>query len=119
GVNALASGQPRAHLDELLRYLQNCGLFAVKCGEIERFVPSIGAHGPKFVAQALARDIANDPELELSRAFITEVFDIGPNAGWCQPQSPPEVKPEVSSKDTTGSPPTRPLWRSLLERLGF
>ena len=119
GVNALASGQPRAKLDELLHYLKNYGLFVVHCGEIERFVPSIGTHGPKWVAQALAKDISTDPELETARIFITEVFDIGPDAGWCQPQPPNEVKTKADSKDSPTLPPSRPLWRSLLEKMGF
>jgi len=119
GVNVLASGQPRAQLDELLRYLESCGLFVVKCGEIERFVPSVGAHGPKWVAQALEKNLAADPELETARTFITNIFDIGPHAGWCQPQSQPEVKPQVNATDMSNPPPRLPRWRSLLRKLGF
>lgn len=120
GVNALASGQPRSQLDELLRYLKDCGLFVVKCGEIERFVPSIGLHGPKWIAQALAKDISTDSELETARIFITEVFDIGPDTGWCQPQPIPHgAKTEVDSKDLPNLPASRPRWRSLLAKMGF
>jgi hypothetical protein len=119
GVNALASGQPSAQLDELLHYLESCGLFVVKCGEIERFVPSVGAHGPKWVAQALAKNLAADPELETARAFITNIFDIGPHAGWCQPHPLPEVKPKVNTMDTSNPPSGLPLWSSLLKKLGF
>lgn len=120
GVNALASGQPRSELDELLGYLKDRGLFVVKCGEIERFVPSIGLHGPKWVAQALAKDNSTDSELEAARIFISEVFDIGPETGWCQPKPiTHEVKTEVELKDSTAIPPSRPLWRSLLAKIGF
>ena len=118
GVNTLASGQPRAKLDELLNYLKCCGLFVVSCGEIERFVPSIGAHGPKWVAQALAKVVLTDPELEAARVFITEVFDIGPDVGWCQPQPPTKIKIKEDAKSSSVLTQKRPLWRSLLEKMG-
>jgi hypothetical protein len=104
----------------MLCYLKDCGLFVVKCGEIERFVPTIGLHGPKWVAQALAKEISTDSELEAARIFISEVFDIGPDTGWCQPQpSPLEVKMEEQLKDSPKLHPQRSLWSSLLAKMGF
>jgi hypothetical protein len=100
GVSAIKSGQPSSQLTEMLDYLEDHGFFVVKCGEIERFVPTIGLHGPKWVAQALAGDISTDPEFEAARKFVSEVFDIGPNTGWCQsPPSVSEVKIEAQPKD--------------------
>ena len=117
GVNVSPSGEPRAQLDEFLRYLQKCGLFVVKCGEIERFVPSIGAHGPKWVAQALTKDLAADPELGEARAFINAVFDIGPHDGWCQPKAAMEEKVEVKTEQVSQSRQTAPLWQTILKKL--
>jgi hypothetical protein len=124
GINALPSGQPRAELDLLLRHLEQFGLFIVKCGEIERFAPSLGAHGPKWVAQALEKDLASDPELESARAFITEVFGIGPAKGWSHPRNQNTTKPaEMSHSEPSSSsqpPPSRlPFWRPILKVLGL
>jgi hypothetical protein len=123
GVNALASGQPRAQLDEMLNDLERCGLFVVKCGEIERFVPSVGLHGPKWVAQALAKNLADAPELDSARTFVTSVFGIGPDAGWCQPQPPPrpksEIDPEAPATTKSDTASGSRLWRTLLKKIGI
>jgi hypothetical protein len=126
GVNALASGQPSIKLHELLTYLKGCGLFIVTCGEIERFATSIGGHGPKWVAQVLAKDIANDTELENARLFITDVFDLDSKENNSRPsvvkEEPLQPSIAITEKiDLNNLPPqkNRPRWKVLLNRMGF
>jgi predicted ATPase len=124
GVSAFPSGQQRIQLNEFLGHLKGWGLFPVDCGEIERFVPTVGDHGPKWVSQVLTKNLSNDPELEMARKFIAEVFDVGPHVGWSQPDHVPKapVQSSVSTNATVASESStapRPIWNALLKRFGF
>ena len=74
GVDIVPTGPPRQQLESLLSSLRSLGLFVVECGELERFAPTVGKHGPQFVAEALKRDLARDPELEGARQFVAALF---------------------------------------------
>ena len=74
GVDIVPSGQARQLLNSLLSSLRSIGLFVVECGELERFAPTVGKHGPQFVAEVLKRDLARDPELNGARQFVAELF---------------------------------------------
>jgi len=51
-----------------------------------------------------------------ARIFISEVFDIGPDTGWCQPQpSPLEIKMEEQPKDLAKLHPQRSLSRKFVK----
>jgi hypothetical protein len=50
-------------------------VFVLDVGELERFCPSIGNHGAKWVNAVLQRDLANDPELNEARDFVAQVRD--------------------------------------------
>lgn len=118
GVNVLSSGQPSIQANELLQHLEALGLFPVTCGEIERFVPTVGSHGPKWVSQVLTKNLADDPDLEQARQFVLKVFDIGPHLGW----RPPSKTPETSSKieESKVSLPPRPTrGGALLKKIGI
>ena len=58
----------------LLAKLRAAGLFVVDVGELERFVPSVGNKGPKWVNAVLERSLATDPELADARKFVQELF---------------------------------------------
>jgi hypothetical protein len=75
GTDAVFSGEPRAALNELLRQLRGIGIFVVECGEIERFAPSIGGHGPKWVMEVMKRELGSDEELEDARKFVKEMLN--------------------------------------------
>lgn len=65
GVVALPRGQAAEAADRLISALRTLGVFVVPVGELEGWAPTIGAHGPKFVHQALdARVHANNAELQ-------------------------------------------------------
>ena len=52
-------------------------VFILKCGEIERFVPTVGGHGNTWVEKTFEKynDIDNKVYDE-AKQFIKEVFDI-------------------------------------------
>lgn len=53
GLAVLPSGEARQAADRLLQTLREAGLFVVAVGELERWAPDIGHHGPAWVADAL------------------------------------------------------------------
>jgi AAA domain, putative AbiEii toxin, Type IV TA system len=99
GTGCVPSGKSRAALDSLLKALRSVGLFVVECGELERFVPSIGRHGPRWVAEVLKRDLSYDPELADARRFVADVLRVSisafPGAPHAKSQ---EVKTQFESK---------------------
>lgn len=76
GRAALSSGQPVKHFDALCEASASRGLWIVPVGELEGFCRSAqGGHGPGFVANILEeRDIETDPELELARDFVAQIW---------------------------------------------
>ena len=52
------------------------GLWIVPVGELEGFCKSVGGHGPRWVQQVIEeRDLANDPELQRAREFVSEIWN--------------------------------------------
>ena len=49
GVNGVGAGNPRSACDAILKYLSTIGIHVVPCGELERFVPTVGGHGPDWL----------------------------------------------------------------------
>ena len=45
----------------------------VEVGELESFCKSVGNHGPRRVNDVLIKDLANEPELNIARQFVTVV----------------------------------------------
>jgi ABC-type transporter Mla maintaining outer membrane lipid asymmetry ATPase subunit MlaF len=78
GKSSLPSGGPTEAFMDLTGRLRKMGVFIVECGELERFVPSLGSHGPAWVNEALRKDLANDPELAPAREFVRDLAKIGP-----------------------------------------
>ncbi len=76
GKSSLPSGDPTAAYADLTNKLRAIGVFIVDCGELERFAPSVGAHGPGWVTEVLRKDLATDSELQEAREFVCKVTDI-------------------------------------------
>jgi len=75
GKRALPGGQVYRAIERLLLNLNQLGLFVVECGELERFEPSIDGKGAKWVATVLeTRDLAQDPQLEEARRFVSNLL---------------------------------------------
>jgi hypothetical protein len=95
----------------LLARFRQIGLFVVECGEIERFLPTVSGHGPRWVAEALRRDLANDPELEAARGFVQSLVGISTE----RPSRQASTAPIRSTAPDTEPP--RSWWRTFKSRL--
>ena len=50
-------------------------MWIVPVGELEGFCPSLGGHGPGWVQQVIEeKDLADDPELEEARDFVSRIW---------------------------------------------
>jgi energy-coupling factor transporter ATP-binding protein EcfA2 len=74
GIDGLPPGEIRKRFRELNENLKDIGVFLVPRGEIENFSPETGGHGPKFVSKFLEQRNLSDPELNLLKAFVKEVY---------------------------------------------
>jgi len=74
GKAFVPSGEPMQACNRLCSNLAGYGLFVVEVGELERFVPSVGGHGPAWVNAALEKNLLTDPELELARKFVRRLI---------------------------------------------
>jgi len=73
GKPFISNGDPTQAFDRLQLKLKTVGLLVLEVGELEGFVKSIGNHGPKWVSEVLAKDLKNDPELEIARQFVRQL----------------------------------------------
>ncbi len=76
GKSSIPSGHPFDAYIALEQELRRLGLYIVEVGELERFVPSVGSHGPTWLNRVLEKDIAKDTELDEARKFISSVLDL-------------------------------------------
>ena len=76
GESAVPSGEPTQQFQKLLGLFKEMGLWIVPVGELEGFCKSVGGHGPRWVQQVIEeRDLANDPELQRAREFVSEIWN--------------------------------------------
>lgn len=73
GKAFVPSGDPSKACERLLGELRNLGLYVVEVGELEGFARTESGHGPKWVNSVLARNLAEDSELSVARAFVIEL----------------------------------------------
>ena len=61
GVTGVGAGNPRSACESILKYLSTIGIHVVSCGELERFVPTVGGHGPDWLHAVIEQcpDTAN------------------------------------------------------------
>jgi energy-coupling factor transporter ATP-binding protein EcfA2 len=74
GKTFVPSGDPTRAYDRLADQLRHVGVFLVEVGELERFCPSVGGHGPTWVNEVLSRNLATDPSLEEARVFVKRLL---------------------------------------------
>ncbi|MEG4574138.1 AAA family ATPase [Microcoleus sp. N3A4] len=72
GKPFIPNGEATQAFDRLQIKLKSIGLLVLEVGELEGFVKSIGNHGPKWVSEVLAKDLNNDPELEVAKKFVQQ-----------------------------------------------
>jgi energy-coupling factor transporter ATP-binding protein EcfA2 len=73
GISTLGRGQPHKAAISLLDKMRKIGIVTPEVGEMESFYPSCGLHGIEWVNNALALDIANDPEMAQARKFADQL----------------------------------------------
>lgn len=76
GKSAVPSGDSTSRYEELHGLLTNLGLHIVEVGELERFVPTIGSHGPAWVAEVHRSNGHADEEARPAWDFIARVCDV-------------------------------------------
>jgi hypothetical protein len=74
GLSSIGTGTPTVTAKRLLGALRAHGVFVAPQGEMEGFCRSIGGHGPRWVEEALKRDLAVDPELDAARLFVGDII---------------------------------------------
>ena len=75
GMNGLPSGPVYDACDQLLTTLVAAGLFVVRKGQLESFDPTIGKHGPAWVAGVMAKNLQSDPGLADARTFVRSLIN--------------------------------------------
>ena len=77
GKSILPQGECASLFEKIDEFLKKHKVFILKCGEIERFVPTVGGHGTTWVEKTFEKynDIDNKVYDE-AKQFIKEVFDI-------------------------------------------
>lgn len=71
GIDAIPSGNQRMMCERLVEQLRELRINLVPCGEMERFIPSIGGHGPQWLNNAIEKhpDL-NGPVYNEARRFV-------------------------------------------------
>ncbi|MBF0407759.1 MAG: ATP-binding protein [Candidatus Riflebacteria bacterium] len=78
GLSFVPQGDPSMSCRRLLENLKTYGFFIVPVGQLERFCPSVGGHGPSWVIEVLKKDLRNDLELRSAREFCSEIKNWSP-----------------------------------------
>ncbi|MGD5182298.1 hypothetical protein QUS34_23015, partial [Xanthomonas citri pv. citri] len=73
GLAGLPRGDASGDAIELLTLLEAVGIYLVPTGEVEGFCPTIGGHGPRFVARVLTDMPLNSPRLQSLREFTIKI----------------------------------------------
>ncbi len=73
GLAGLPRGDIQTQAARLLDLLSSVGIYLIPSGEIESFCPTIGNHGPRFVANVLSTVPLDDQKLQSLRDFTTKV----------------------------------------------
>lgn len=77
GKSILPSGECTTLFFDVQLFLKEHNVYVLECGEIERFVPSVGGHGNAWLEKVFQRynDI-NDSVYRDAKDFVKAVFDI-------------------------------------------
>lgn len=74
GKTFIPSGDPTKIFERLMDSLKGYGIHIVEVGEVESFVRSVGNHGPRWVNEALKKDLRGEEELAPARKFVSELL---------------------------------------------
>ena len=75
GKAVVPQGDAAVALEKVLGRLREIGIHVVEVGELERFVPNVGAHGVAWLTDVLTQfNLCNSSSLNTAREFVTRVF---------------------------------------------
>jgi hypothetical protein len=74
GVSSLPQGDVSNAGERLITSLKTVGLFIVRVGELERWVPEIGGHGPAWVTGVLEHGKHTDKSNSAPREFVRGIW---------------------------------------------
>lgn len=77
GVSAIPQGDGSRSLGALIDRLAEAGLLVVPVGELERFVPDVGGHGPSWVSAVHEQGLHESVELTAPRDFVRRIARFG------------------------------------------
>ncbi len=75
GKSAIDQGDASASCENLLKQLRRLSIFVVEVGELERFVPTIGGHGPAWVTAVHEQGLHADATLTAPRNFVRDIVE--------------------------------------------
>lgn len=74
GKAFIPAGGPTQAFERLDAALNNKGVFLVPCGETEGFDRTVSEHGPSWVNEVLKKDLRQDSQFEVAKAFLKKVL---------------------------------------------
>lgn len=77
GIAGFPQGDAKKAFDRLNRYFQSVGLHIVPVGELERFVPEVGNHGPKWVNEVLENGLHENKGNTNAINFVKDLVKRG------------------------------------------
>lgn len=75
GLRAIPSGDAQVSAEELLRVLAQRSIFIIPVGTLEKFVPTVGNHGIRWLNEVFERHSVNSEELRAARQFMSGVLN--------------------------------------------
>lgn len=77
GKGCLPSGPCVKNFNNVIKYLNSYNIYVVECGEIERFIIEVGAHGDAWVESVFEKfPTLEEPEYDSVKLFLKKVFKI-------------------------------------------
>ena len=77
GKNILPAGNCINYFEEIIHFLADNNIYVLECGEIERLVPNIEAHGNSWVEKVFDQyDDINEKVYDKAKDFLRKVFNF-------------------------------------------
>tara|TARA_R110000823_G_scaffold97092_1_gene211132 strand:- start:199 stop:1884 length:1686 start_codon:yes stop_codon:yes gene_type:complete len=74
GKSCIPNGDATAAFERLVESLKTVGIFVIQEGQVESFCPTVGKHGPAFVAEVLENFDLSDSKLQALREFVADLL---------------------------------------------
>ncbi len=74
GIAAIPTGDAQISAEELFKVLAQRSIFPIPVGTLEKFVPTVGNHGIKWLNEVFERHSIDSSELRTAREFMAKVL---------------------------------------------